>query len=63
MTVPDYRIASVWLAVKNARRTGSGLVVLPAPEEVEAAERIKSVKVCRCNDRREIHIHTHVRTL
>lgn len=55
---PDYRVASVWLAVNDAKRVNIPLVVLPQEEEVAAAKRIKSIRVCCCDVRPEPHIHT-----
>lgn len=58
VSTAPYRIASVWLAVKQARHTKVDCVVLSGEEDVEAARAIKSVRVCTCSARAEAHIHT-----
>lgn len=58
MSVPDYRIASVWWMVKEARRAKIALVVLTSDEELAAARSIKRIRVCTCTTRPEPHVHT-----
>ncbi len=58
MNASDYRIASVWSMVKDARHAKIKLVALTSDEELAAARAIRKLRVCTCDERTEPHVHT-----